>query len=225
MGILVRTALTAAALLAASVALHADQGAWGGQVGAVQPTGGSKQWVNSTAGPSLDIFETFPLTSDDFVRMRFGYWDTKSSTGFTQQIILPGSAAPGTFPASTTSELYGFSYGAEYLRNLPGRTFVFGGLGVTYLTADRSGTFDLTSAGYASANTSFSANNFVPYLTAGAGFRISRAVDLEVRWQTATLKAQNRNLDLSSAGFSQPGVAIVDKLTVSTLTIGLTVNF
>lgn len=225
MGIKVRATLTAFALLLAAPVLRADQGDWSGGIGAVQPLSGAKQWVNATTGPYVDILETFALTQSDFIRMRFGFWTLKSSTTSPQDLVLPGETAAGTFPASTTNELYGFTYGGEYYRNLPARTFVFGGLGVTYLTATRKGAFDLTSAGSGSASANYGANNFVPYFTAGLGVHLTRSLDLEARWQTATLKAQTRGIDLSSAGYTTAGTALVPKLTLSTVSVGLTVNF
>lgn len=224
MGIPVRAMMTTV-LLAAPAALLADQGSWSGQIGAVQPLSGAKKWVTSTTGPSVDILNTYALTSMDAIRMRFGYWDLKSSTSNPQDLILPGGATIATYPASTNNELYGFTYGGEYYRNLPARIFAFAGLGATYVSANRKGTFDLTSAGGPAVKANYEANNFVPYFTAGLGVHITRSLDLEARWQTANLKAQTRGLDLSAGGYTMSGTAVVDKLAVSTVTVGLTVNF
>ena len=217
MGIPVRAYLLTA-VLATSGALHADTGGtWSGMLGAALPSGGTKQWVKTSIGPALDIMETYSLGSHDAIRMRFGYWDLKSSSDAPQTLILAKTAA-ASYPASTTNEVFGFSYGAEYVRTLPADFFVLGGLGVTYLSATRTGTFTLPSG---AVTTNFGANNFVPYLTAGLGFQITQSLAVEARWQTAAMKAQLRPVNISGA----TSQVQFDKLNVSTFTIGLNLTF
>ena len=211
-------------LLAAPCLLQAESGNWGGEIGMVSPMGGTRTWTGSTVGPALDITESYPLGQRDAIRMRFGYWDVKASSSQPQLMVVPGYAA-ASYPAATTNEAFGFSYGAEYVRNLTGSVYVLGGLGVNYLTVTRSGTFDLTAAGSTSTAASFGANSFVPYACLGLGCQLTHNLAVEARYQTSSLKAQNRGVDLSNAGIGSPGQASVDKLTLSTLSIGLALAF
>lgn len=215
---------TATALLAGSCALQAESGTWGVQVGAMQPAGGAKQWVGSTVGASLDVTETYSLGAQDAVRMRFGYFTSKASSGNPETLAVPGRAQ-ATYPASTTNELFAFTYGAEYIRILPARLYVLGGLGVAYVSATRTGTFDLTGATYGPVKSDYGANNFVPYFCAGLGVQITRSVALEARYQTTTMKAQTRKLDLSAVGNTTPAQVAFDKMTVSAMTLGLSITF
>jgi hypothetical protein len=213
---------TAAAVLGLSP-LHAESGPWGLEVGAVLPSGGSKSFVGTCVGPSIDVMQSFALTTEDAVRMRFAYWALKASSGAPDTLTVPG-AATASYPASTTNQLFAFTYGAEYVRSLPARFYVLGGLGVTYLTATRQGTWNLSSAGLGAASSNYSANNFVPYFTLGAGYQITGSIALEGRWQTSTMRSQYRPLDLSSIGAAD-GQVTFDKLQVSTLTVGLVLTF
>lgn len=216
---------TAAAFMAASCFLQAESGPWSGEIGAVSPSGGSKQWTGSTVGPSINVMQSYSLGNNDTIRMRFGYWDLKASNITPQTVIVPGGVA-ASYPASTTSEMFSFSYGADYIHFLPARFYVLGGLGVNYISASRTGTFDLTSAGGGLPNTTYSANNFVPYICLGAGYQITQSLALEARWQTTSMKAQQRPINLSSGGtYTTPGQAVVDKITAPVLTVGISVTF
>ena len=220
-----RLLLTASiGLLAAPCLLQAESGNWGGQIGMVSPLGGTRTWTGSTVGPALDITESYSLGQVDAIRMRFGYWDVKASSSQPQVMVVPGYAG-ASYPAATTNEAFGFSYGAEYVRNLSSRFYILGGLGVNYLTVTRSGTFNLTAAGGGATSASFGANTFGPYLCLGAGFQFTHSLSLEARYQASSLKAQNRGVDLSSSGITSPGLATVDKLNLSTLSIGLALAF
>jgi len=211
-------------ILAAPSLLQAQSGAWGGEIGVFSPMGGAKTWTGSTVGPALDITESFPLGQDDTIRMRFGYWDAKASSSLPQVLAVPGGAA-ASVPANTRNEAFGFTYGGEYVRNLPARLYVLGGLGVTYLTVTRTGTFDLTAAGYGPTSANFGANNFMPYFCLGLGCQLTRNLALEARYQASSLRAQYRGIDLSSAGIGGPGRVTVDKLSLSGLTLGLALAF
>ena len=220
-----RLILTASiALLAAPCLLQAQSGAWGGQISMFSPMGGAKTWTGSTVGPALDITESFALGQDDTIRMRFGYWDAKASSSLPQVLAVPGGT-PASVPANTRNEVFGFSYGGEYVRNLPARLYVLAGLGVTYLTATRTGTFDLTAAGYGPTSANFGANNFMPYFCLGLGCQLTHNLALEARYQASSLRAQSRGVDLSSAGIASPGQATVDKTSISGLTVGLALAF
>jgi len=214
-----RSAYLTAALMAASCLLQAESGTWGAQVGLAQPSGGAKLWLGSTTGTSLDVTETYPLSEMDQVRMRFGFFTFKANSSTPQVVIQPGGATVAC-DAQTTNELFNFSYGAEYLRILPGKVYVLGGLGVNYVTASRKGTFDFTPAGGAITGSHYSTNNFVPYVTLGLGYPVTRNVALEARWQTTSMKGQNRRFD-----FDAPGLAVVDKMSVTALTLGLNITF
>ncbi|GEM_PF-2907237 len=216
--------LAAAALLAAPAALRAESGTWSVTVGGAQPSAGAKTWVGSTTGVSLDVLETYPLTATDAVRMRFGFYTFKAGNTLDRTITVPGGTATA-FPANTTNELFAFTYGAEYVYNLPLNLTVLGGLGVAYVTATSKGTFDLTGAGNGPVSTNYSANNFVPYLCAGLGYRASRAVMVELRWQGCSMKQQNRPIDLSGGGYTTSGRVAFDKMNVSSISLGLNLTF
>ncbi|WP_316415432.1 outer membrane beta-barrel protein [Mesoterricola silvestris] len=224
MGTSLRVLATTAAVLLASGALQAESGIWGGQIGMAQPSGGAKQWVDSTVGVALDVTDTYSLGGQDSVRMRFGYFTFKASSSAPQTLTVPGWAQ-ATYPANTDNEAYAFTYGAEYVRTLPARLYVLAGLGVAYATANRTGTFDLTNAGAGPVKSNYDANNFVPYYCAGLGFQITRSLALEARYQTTSMKAQTRKLDLKGLGIATPAQVAFDKLTVSTLTFGVSLTF
>ena len=224
MGISRTLLLSTAALLAASCALQAESGNWGGQIGGAQPSGDAKAWVGQTSGFSVDILDTYPLGNQDAVRMRFGFTTFKATSANPETLVLSSTAA-ASYPANTVNELFTFTYGGEYVYTLPARLYVLGGLGVAYVTATRKGTFDLTSAGNGQVATNYSANNFVPYFCAGAGWQITPTLALEARWQTTSLKAQVRPIDLSAGGFTAPGQVQFDKLSVSSLSLGLSLTF
>jgi hypothetical protein len=222
MGIRFRLLLPATALLLAASSLHADESSvWGFGLGAAQPSGGAKQWVGSVTGSTIDVLESFSLGSDDTVRMRFGYFTFKGNRSTPDTLVLNGRAA-ALYPANTTSEAFTFSYGAEYVRSLPVGFYVLAGLGVAYDTATRKGTFDLTSAGQGIVQSNYGANNFVPYFSAGLGFQFTKSLALEARWQTSSLKAQTRPMDLGSGNTAQ---VLVDKTSLTAMTVGLTLTF
>jgi hypothetical protein len=218
-----RALIAAVSLLAAAPALQAESGPWSGMLGAATPAGATRQWVGSTVGPSLDIMETYTLGTHDAIRMRFGYWDLKASRDMPDNLIVPGQAA-APYPANTTNEIFGFTYSAEYVYTLPARFYVLGGLGVTYVSATRTGTFDLSSIGSGKVSTNYGTNNFVPCVSLGLGFQLTSSLALEARWQTATMKDQKRPIDLTSVNLGV-GQEVFSKLNVSTLTVGLNVNF
>ena len=224
MGTSLRAIVTTAAALLACGALHAESGTWGAQIGMAQPSGGAKQWVGSSVGAALDVTDTYSLGGQDSVRMRFGYFTFKGSSSTPQTLTVPGWAQ-ATYPASTTNETYAFTYGAEYVRTLPARLYVLAGLGVAYVSANRTGTFDLTNAAAGPVKSNYDANNFVPYYCAGLGFQITRSVALEARYQSTTMKAQTRKLDLKDLGSTTPAQVAFDKMTVSALTVGLSLTF
>ncbi len=224
MGISLRAIVPTAAALLACGALHAESGIWGVQVGMAQPSGGAKQWVGSTVGAALDVTDTYSLGGQDAVRMRFGYFTFKASNRNPETLTVPGWA-PASYPADTTNEAYAFTYGAEYVRTLPARLYVLAGLGVAYVSANRTGTFDLTAASAGPVRSNYDANNFVPYFCGGLGVQITRSLALEARYQSTSMKAQTRRLDLKPLGLSTPAEVAFEKLTVSTLTVGFSLTF
>ena len=226
MGTPLRACLTTALLCTAAGLLQAeDIGTWSGMLGAVKPMGGSKAWVGSSVGPSIDIMETYSMGASDAIRMRFGYWDLKGSRTATVSMSRPTTAS---IPATGTDELFGFSYGAEYVRYLPGRAYLLGGLGVTYISATRTGAFDLTTVGLGHYNGSYGANNFVPYFCFGAGYQFTQSLALEARFQNSTMKPQSRPIELSTPTnppVSSTGQGNFGTLNTPTLTIGLNLTF
>ena len=206
------------ALLAASGALHADTGGiWSGMLGVALPSGATKGWAKASIGPSLDIMETYSLGGHDAIRMRFGYWDLKASSD--AGVIPYPATTPPSVAASTTNEIYGFTYGAEYLRLLPADFYVLAGLGATYVSATRTGTIALPD-GTVSSN--YGANNFVPYLCAGCGYQLTQSLAVEARWQTATMKEQIRPITNAAGGTDQ---VLFNKLSTPAFTIGLSLTF
>lgn len=225
-----RVLLCTAALLSAATVLRAaqDTGQWGCGIGVALPSGDTKKWVGTTTGADLDITQTFALGADDAIRMRFGFFTFKGSSTNPVTLVLPGGTVPETFPASTTNQLFAFSYGAEYVRALPARLYVLGGLGVNYVTATRSGTFDFTSAGTGTVPARYDANNFVPYVCLGLGVQLGSNVALEARWQTTSMKSQTRYVDLSNGGvgpYTTPGKVYLDKMNPAEFSIGLALTF
>jgi hypothetical protein len=222
MGIRFRHFLPAAVLLLAATSLHADEsGVWSAGLSVAQPSGGAKLWVGSVTGTAVDVMESFSLGTNDTVRMRFGFFTFKGNRSNPDTLVLNGHAA-ALYPANTVSEAFTFSYGGEYVRNLPAGFYVLAGLGVAYDTATRKGAFDLTSAGQGIIQSNYGANNFVPYFSAGLGFQFTHALALEARWQTSSLKAQTRKLDLGGGATAQ---VLVDKASLTALTVGLTLTF
>lgn len=217
-----RALLPAAALLLAALPLRAEMGTWGFQVGAAQPAAGAKTFLGNPTGVTLDLTQAFSLATHDTVRMRFSYATFKASSD-NPDLVAIGANPATSCPASTTNEFFYFSYGAEYVRNLPARLYVLAGLGAAYVTVTRKGEFNLESQGGASlVKTNYSANNFVPYLCAGLGVQVTDSVSLEARWQATSLKAQERPLDL---GGGSTGTVTVPKTNLSTLSLGLAIQF
>ncbi|BDU76609.1 outer membrane beta-barrel protein [Mesoterricola sediminis] len=212
-----------AAALAAAAPLQAESGNWSVQVGTAQPSGDAKTWVGSTTGVSLDVAETYALGTRDAVRMRFGYSTFKANGNQPEVIVLPGGAGTVSAAASTTNELFAFTYGADYIWAASRRVYALVGLGVSYVTATRKGTFALGATG--TATTNYSANNLVPTYGAGLGYQFSRSVGLEVRWQATALRAQERPIDLTSAGLAAPGKVQFAKQGINTLSLGLNIIF
>ena len=225
MGCTLRSILTtAAACLAATGLLQAQSEPWSGRIGAVLPSGGASQWVGKAIGPSIDIMVSYPMANADTVRMRFGYYALKGNRSDPQTLTLPATA-PADYPANTMNELFGFTYGFEYLRALPLRFYALGGLGVAYTSATRKGTFNLTSVSSGTVVSNYGANSFAPYLCAGFGYQVNSFVAVEALYQASSVMAQTRYLDITSAGYGAPGQVMFKKLAVGTLSLGLTINF
>jgi hypothetical protein len=214
----------AAAALACPPALQADQGDYGLQAGAALPFSGAKTWVGSGPGFAFDITDTFTLDTDQRLRMRLGYLFFQGVGPGSESLALPG-AAYASFPASSSNQLYQITYGVDYLRNLNPAVYLVGGVGFAYATATRSGTVNLTSAGAPSLSYKYDANKLVPYLCVGAGYEFSSTLALEARFQMDSMGSQVRRVDLSAAGYGQPGLVQVPSLTVATLVLGLVVTF
>ncbi|HLO67474.1 MAG TPA: hypothetical protein VK188_10680 [Holophaga sp.] len=220
----IRAPFIALALLAAAtLPLHGGDGAWSLQVGAAQPSGGLKAWMGTTTGIAVDLVDSFALGQRDTVRMRFGFQTFKANGSTPETIQLPNGAGTVTAATAATAEAYTFSYGADYVYAPTSRFYVLAGVGVAYVTATRKGTFDLGASGV--ARTNYSANNFVPAFCAGLGFQATKAVALELRWQSTTLKEQQRPIDLNTAGIASPGQVQFAKQTVTSLSLGVSIAF
>jgi hypothetical protein len=193
-------------------------------IGTAAPSGGLKRWVGSGVGPSLDIMESFDLNSGDFLRLRLGYFAFKARGNAAQTLALPESAG-ADYPADTSNQVFGFTYGAEYLYLFRPKVYLLGGGGVEYLQATRLGSIDLTSSGQGVAPFRYSAVSLVPYLCAGLGWRFNPHLAFEGRYQYSSLKNQTRGVDLRKQGFSAPGTAIVPGFSAPTATLGLLFYF
>jgi hypothetical protein len=213
-----------AAALACPQALRADEGDFGLQAGAALPLAGSRTWVGSGAGFAFDLTDTFTLDTRQRLRMRFGYLFFQGVGPSSESLALPGAAYAG-FPASSSNQLYQVTYGVDYLQGLDSPVYLVGGVGFAYATATRSGTVNLSSAGAPTINFKYDSNKLVPYLCVGAGYEFTSTLALEARFQVDSLGGQERRVDLSGAGYGQPGLVQVPSLTVATLILGLVVTF
>ena len=193
-------------------------------IGAAAPSGGLKRWVGSRLGPSLDIMESIELTSGDFLRLRLGYFAFKARGNAAQTMALPDSAG-ADYPADTSNQVFGFTYGAEYMYLFRPKAYLLGGGGVEYLQATRLGSIDLTSSGQGGGPFRYSAVSLVPYFCAGLGWRFNPHLALEGRYQYSSLKSQTRGVDLRKLGFTASGTAIVPGFSAPTATLGLLFYF
>jgi hypothetical protein len=218
-----RTAwMTSAFLGAAAGLLHAASSPWALQAGLAVPTGGGERWVGSNPAPTLDLIKSFDLPSDDTLRFRLGYFGFSAKRNDPQNLSLP--PASNSFPASTTNQLIGFSYGVEYLHLLTRNIYGLGGAGLAYLTASRSGTVDLTSASLGPTSFNYSAAKVVPYICLGTGYRFTQSLALEGRFQFSTMEGQVRPASFPN-GFSPSPKANFPGLTTPTLSLGLVLGF
>jgi len=219
-----RTPALAMAVLGAASLLRADDLPMSVGLGAVVPFGGAKQFVGSTTGISLDFMESFDLSYGDSIRMRLGYFDLKAPQSTPQTVTFPGQA-PASYPYSSSDELFGFTYGADYIHPFHGGTYALGGLGYAYLTANRKGILDLTAAGAGPTGANYDANALVPYLTLGGGWQATSSLALEARYFYSSIKAQPRGLTYTSANAPSGGVAQFGGVNATILTLGLVVKF
>jgi len=225
MGDPLRTFATIAIVLVSGVG---NVQAWGEPLsvttGWATPLGGTKQWVGSAGGPSIDLMESFTLDSGDTVRMRLGYFAFRGWRDLPQTLALSGDTA-AVYPATTSNQLFAFTYGADYIHPFPAKVYILGGAGVSYLQVSRSGTIDLTSNGFGPTLFRYNAESFVPYVCAGMGFPLNKYMAIEGRYQYSSLKGQTRGVDFSASGFQTPALATVNGISASALTLGLVFSF
>jgi hypothetical protein len=213
-----------ATVLCAPAALRAAEGSFGVQAGAALPQGSAKNWTGSGPGFAVDLTETFSLDLNQSLRMRLGYLSYQGIGPRTESLAVPG-AAYADFPVASNNQLYQFSYGLDYLRSWSPGFYLGAGTGLAYLTASRSGTVNLASAGAQTVNYRYDSNKLTPYLSVSAGYAFTSSIALEARYQLATLGGQVRQVDLSQAGYSSPAQVAVPSITASTLVLGLVVTF
>jgi hypothetical protein len=156
--------------------------------------------------------------------MRLGFFGFEGHRGDPQQLILPGSAS-AAYPASTRTQVFGCTYGLDYLWNPPRiRGYLLAGTGIAYFGTARYGSIDLTAAGEGSTRLRFAAGNFNPYLALGGGYRFTRNLAVEARWQGGVLNDTTRPVDFSRL-FLGAGQAPVNGFTVSEVSLGLVIRF
>jgi hypothetical protein len=167
----------------------------------------------------------FALKHEDMqLRVRLGYFGFSAGSGASQTLTLPG-VATGTVPASTRNRLFGFTYGAELLYAFRPRVYGLGGAGVAYLQASRSGTVDLSSAGLGQSGLRYSVVTFSPYVCVGLGYRITRGVALEGRYQYTAMESQARSVSQPTASGVAAPKASFPGFAAPTLALGLVFHF
>ena len=193
-------------------------------LGPAFPLGGAKDWVSSNPGISLDLMESFELNHADRLRMRLGgyFWQ---ATGANTENLAESGTGFNTFQAAATNQLFGFSYSVEYLKNLPHGVYLLGGIGLTYISASRSGTVDLQQ-GAGPQSFKYDSNKLSPYACLGAGYTINQYIALEGRLQVATLGSQTRSVQVSSVGTSPTQAqATVPSITAASAVVGVVFLF
>jgi hypothetical protein len=209
--------------MAAGPGLRAGEGTLGAALGALVPTGGARRWLGSTTGPALDIMESFDIFKRDSLRMRFGFFYLKAPVVLSQTVTLPGTPA-AAYPYSSSNELFGLTYGVDYLHPLARRSYVLGGLGFGYLTASTRGSLDLGAQGSGVVQARYDANGVAPYACLGLGVNLASNLALEMRYQISSVRAQQRGIKMGSGG--PPGaVASFPRVDVGGLSFGLVASF
>jgi hypothetical protein len=216
--------LLASLALAPGPRLAAGDGTFGASLGAAMPTGGARRWLGTTTGVTMDLMQSFSIRGDDTLRVRFGFLYLKAPEAMSQTVAFPATPA-AAYPYSSTNELFGFTYGLDYLRAFPGRSwYALGGLGFAYLTASTKGNLDLTAQGSGVVRAQYDANSLSPYLTLGMGVKLVPHLALETRYQYSSVRGQQRGLKVQGGG-PVGGTARFNRVDMGTLTFALVGSF
>jgi hypothetical protein len=218
-----RLLLLAAAAMASGPGLRAGDGTFGAALGALVPTGGARRWLGATTGPAVDAMESFEVYRQDRLRMRMGFFYLKAPVDLSQTVTFPSIPA-AVYPYSSSNELFGFTYGVDYLHSFGSRVYALGGLGFGYLTAAAKGSLDLSAQGSGVVQARYDANGLAPYACAGLGVDLGAHLALEARYQASSVRAQQRVLRMGKGG-PEGGVASFPRVDVGALSFGLVASF